>query len=304
MLIWGIAAMVVTGLTWLIWGVIMGRISRDHISADQLIFVCSGVAALVSLFIALLKLWPPVPFGTVFCTGIILFAGGLFNNRQLYFLAKAMEYGPNGIIWSITQSGFIIPFWVGVICFSVPLTGWRIAGALVLFIAIYVMGLARNNQTSSGNWRLFTFTAFAMTGITQTLNNLPSYLDRVHDVDSIWRTFFTTAGLTAGTPLAMLFSGKWKTFCNETIEAVKNKRLWFYAFTLEFFNIFGSIFLLYPGMDILVKAQAGAIAYPLMIGSCIAGFEIYSFAILHEKRNALQMGALLLCLFGVAAICC
>ncbi len=304
MLILGITAMIAVGLTWLTYGVIMGRISKDGISADQLIFFSAALAALISFVIGIARPLPTASWQATALTGAILFVGGLFNNRQLYFLAKAMERGPNGIIWSITQSGFIIPFLVGVICFAVPLTGWRIAGSVALFISVYMMGLTKDNSGTFGKWQLYAFTAFAMTGLSQTLSNLPSYLNSAAAIDSVWRTFFAMAGMAAGTPLAALCSGKWGNFCRETKESLTNKHVWKYTFAVEFFDIAGSIFLLYPGMDILVKANAGAAAYPIMVGSCIAGFEIYSFLWLREKRHAMQWIALLLCLFGVATICC
>ena len=68
------------------------------------------------------------------------------------------------------------------------------------------------------------------------------------------------------------------------------------------FDIVGNYFLLYPGMDSLAKAGAGAISYPIMVGACIIGFEIYSIVILREKRTLIQFVALLLCLLGVASL--
>ena len=63
-----------------------------------------------------------------------------------------------------------------------------------------------------------------------------------------------------------------------------------------------SFCLMYPGMDVLSKLGIGAIAYPLMVGSCIIFFELFSIIILREKRQILQWIALVLCLAGAVGI--
>ena len=64
-----------------------------------------------------------------------------------------------------------------------------------------------------------------------------------------------------------------------------------------------SYLLLYPGMDILSRAGIGSVAYPVMVGSCIIFFELFSVLILREKRQLAQWIALALCLLGVVGIC-
>lgn len=75
-----------------------------------------------------------------------------------------------------------------------------------------------------------------------------------------------------------------------------------YCVLIQLFEVAGSFFLLYPGMNRLARAGAGAIAYPLMVASCIVGFEIYSLLALRERRNGLQWAGLGLCLLGVGAL--
>ncbi|MBR2721055.1 MAG: hypothetical protein IKB74_06925, partial [Lentisphaeria bacterium] len=58
-----------------------------------------------------------------------------------------------------------------------------------------------------------------------------------------------------------------------------------------------------PGMNALAKANAGAIAYPLMVCSCLIVFELYSIIFLREKRSIWQISALLCCLAGTVGIC-
>ena len=86
-------------------------------------------------------------------------------------------------------------------------------------------------------------------------------------------------------------------------ENLRSRTMWFFAVGLQVIGIPSNIFLLYPGMNMLARAGAGAIAYPLVVASGIVGFEFYAFAVLREKRNALQLTALLLTLAGIAALC-
>ena len=79
--------------------------------------------------------------------------------------------------------------------------------------------------------------------------------------------------------------------------------MWIYCFVLEGFSILSSIFLLYPGMNLLANAGVGAIAFPLMVASCIIGFEFYAVVILKERRNLPQILALIMMLLGIIALC-
>ncbi len=302
----GISAMVAVGLSWIILGVIMGRLEQDRIKPGILLFYSGLSAVAVSTVIVACNPVPSVSPGlALFVAGTQILCG-MLNNRQLYYLSRAMACGPNGIIWSITQSGFIVPFLAGVIFFSVPLTVWRSAGAVVLLIAIFCMGFMKDNQqAASGRWRYLAFLTFGITGLSQTLSNLPSYYPAAQDTfDSYWRTLFFSTGLMIGTPLMELLSGQWKEFSRNAADSFRRKRLWIYVLLILAVEMVGSFYLLYPGMDMLAEAGAGAIAYPLMVGSCIVGFEVYSLAVLREKQNWIQLAALLLCLFGAATICC
>ena len=305
MLLLGIGAMIAVGLTWLVCGIVMGRAPKENINADILIFFSAVCSFTVSLATGILRGFPLADWGMIAGVGSALLICGICSNRQLSYLSRAMQHGPNGIIWSITQSGFLVPFLVGIFFFGVPLNGWRLSGLIALLLALNMMGLAKNNGNSDGGpWKGITFAAFLITGFSQTLSNLPSYFSGADAVDSIWRTCFFSFGLLIATPCSALFSGYWKSLRLELRRHAGNRKMWIYCIYMGFFEILGSFFLLYPGMNLLARAGAGAIAYPLMVASCILGFEFYSMLFLREKRTLLQTAALLLCLFGVATICC
>ena len=79
--------------------------------------------------------------------------------------------------------------------------------------------------------------------------------------------------------------------------------LWIFTLSLQFFGLFFAIALQYPSMDTLAKHGAGSLSYPLLVGSCVVGFSLYSKLFLKEKMTPLQWGALASCLAGIILIC-
>lgn len=55
-------------------------------------------------------------------------------------------------------------------------------------------------------------------------------------------------------------------------------------------------------LDLVAEAGAGAIGYPVTLGSCIAGFALYSVFILRERITIASVSSFLLCLSGMIAM--
>ena len=89
----------------------------------------------------------------------------------------------------------------------------------------------------------------------------------------------------------------------DAVKLIGNKYTWRYALLIDTVEIFTCICLFYPGLDALANSRIGAISSQLMTASGIIGFEVYAVMILKEKRSALQVTALLLCLLSIVAIC-
>jgi len=140
-----------------------------------------------------------------------------------------------------------------------------------------------------------------MTGACQSLSNLPSYFPAADAVSSVWRTAAFSGGLMAAA-LSMKCLDR-ETFFSNLRRQVRRRKLWCYCLLLEGVELLASFFLLYPGMDCLSRAGAGAIAYPVMVSSCLIGFELFAVLILREKRNPMQRAALLLSLIGIIGVC-
>lgn len=300
MIVFGIGSMVLVGLGWTFFGYVMGKAPRQNIKIPYLLIFSSMLALVVSSAIGLYQGFPRLtPFGYFITFGILVICG-IANYFQLDLMSRAMQKGPNGIIWSIIQSGFVFPFFMGVIFFGVKLNLLRIGGLISLLAALALFGTGRKT-VSEGNWKLPAFGAFAMTGISQMLSNLPSYFPEAQAVSSIWRTAAFSVGLCLGAVILELPKGK--QFFAELGGHFRRLEVWRNCLMLEVPEMASSYLLLFPGMDILSRAGIGSVAYPVMVGSCIIFFEIFAVLVLREKRRPAQWLALVLCLLGVVGIC-
>ena len=301
LLIFGIFAMVMVGAGWTVFGYIMGEAPKKGIDVTGLMLIFTGVEFSLSLIAALSTGIPEVSLsGWVICCGILV-ACGIVNYFQLDVLSKAMQKGPNGIIWTITQSGFVFPFAVGIIFFGVPLEKVRIIGFACIIISLCVFGFCGDNNKASGKWKLLAIAAFLITGLSQVLSNLPSYFEEAKKVTPMWRTAAFALGLICGCMIVRM--RRLPELFRTVRQQLKQREVWKMAAWGSLTNLVTSIIFLYPGMDALAKVGRGAIAYPVMVCSCLIVFELYAIIVLREKRSFFQMMALLFCIAGAAGIC-
>ena len=303
----GVLAVVLMGVSWIVTGIVMGKVPKSGISADVFLFVGSAFITLAGVSIGCVHGFPPgMSLLKVALVLGILFVGGIVNNRQLALMSRAMQHGPNGIIWSFIQCGFIVPFILLNIVFpdKNEISVCRVLACIALIAAMIIMGVTgQKNKESKGPWLLLTCLAFLATGISQTMNNLPSFLKGADEINSAWKTAACECGIGMGSFLFSLFGKKQSSFRRKTRKAMKKPVFWGFIAFNSIAAFLGGFFLLYYGMDRLAKHNAGAIAYPLMTGSCILAFDLYSLLVLHEHRTRLQLFALLLCLLGIVGFC-
>lgn len=296
----GIGAMVLVGISWTIFGFAMGKAPKQNIDVAILLFLSTALAFVVSLMLGILQGFPETSaFGLIIAFGPLVLCGAL-NYFQLDLMSRAMQQGPNGIIWSIVQAGFIFPFFMGILFFHVSLTGIRAAGFIFILASLGLFGIGRNNE-AAGKWKLLAFASFITTGFSQSLSNLPSYFPEADAVSSVWRTAAFSTGLMTTAFCVKLTEHK--VFSRQLKDSFFRKEILFFCLLLEGFELGASLFLLYPGMNLLSKAGIGSVAYPIMVSSCIIGFELFTIIWLKERRNWIQLTALTLCLAGVVCIC-
>ncbi len=303
----GILYLVIVGSTWALVGVIMGHAPKRGIDTGvvQLFgamvpFTVSAIlfaTGLVSAFSTSLK--------TGLITGGIYAMSGLLNFILLQMMAKAMQYGPNGIVWAIIQSGLIFPFGMGVMFFGVPLTVTRLSGLIALLCSLALFALSKDNsKASSRNWLLLSFMAFLICGTQQMVNNLPSYIPEMRDgVSTYFRTFSTACGGMFAFFMLNFVIYKSAGFGARFRSTLKQALFWKYVLIKQCFGLVSAYFLIYRGIDILSKAGIGSASYPLLVGSCIVSFTLYARWSLKERNGITQSAGLVLCIGGIIMIC-
>jgi multidrug transporter EmrE-like cation transporter len=211
-MLFGIVALVLVAQTWIIFGIVMGQAPKKNVDPACLIAIVSGIFALISCIIGLIN-GVNVPLKPFFQCAGILTIGGFVNAFQLTLMSKAMQRGPNGIIWSITQSGFIIPFIIGILFFNSEAGIIRYTGFALTIISLFLIGITQKTEKKEySNWLLLTFGAFVITGISQTLSNIPSYFNQYNEISSVWRSCFSLVGMTLGALFSPFTDGSYKNY--------------------------------------------------------------------------------------------
>jgi len=225
-------------------------------------------------------------FGFLMCC-----LAGFANFYNYVLTAKAMQRGPNGLVWGIMQSGLMGTFLMGVIFFGEKTAPLRVVGLLLILCGVLVMGLAKDKKSSASgkSWVLFSLGALSLSMVTQCCNTLPSYFPEMGENGAASRTLGLYFGGVIGFSLTTLpemirkrdFGGRGE---------------WGTAVVLVIMNTAASLFFFYKGLDLLAENGCAGLGYPLAIGVCVIGFSLYSLLILREKFAPLSLA-------GLGAVC-
>ena len=303
-LAFGLIAMVIVGGSWSLVGLVMGDAPKKGIDSSLVQFWGGFVPVIVGLIIIGVQgglnfeQYSVKTFAwTFFCYGF----GGFTNFFMLENMSKAMQKGPNGIIWSIIQSAMVFPFIVGILFFGVEVNVFRILGIIGLLVALVLFGMAKNNVSTGKGWKLLAFSCLAICAFQQNLMTIPSYFEESRNIGSVIKATMTSIGsLSAAVVFALLQDSDYK---RRFIKGVTNAKLWEYILILQGFSLIFAYTLFYPGMNVLGARGLGGMCYPLLIGSCIVTFTLTSVVFLKEKLQKIQIFALAICILGLIFIC-
>jgi multidrug transporter EmrE-like cation transporter len=294
-----ILSLVLVGASWTLAGVVMGAAPKKKL--DPAVVQLTGAVISFTAALVLLSFTDVgnTPFRDLFWCGLAYWGAGAINCIMLILMSNAMQKGPNGIIWAVIQSAMIFPFMMGILFFNVEPRLIRFAGLFSILISLLLSGVCKKNNFQNSGWKLPTFIAFLLTGVTQNLVSLPSYFEASQAVTPVFRTMCLALGILfmSIVRIAMI----WKKISLK--ENLTSKWLWIFTLSLQFFGLLFAIKLQYPSMDTLAKLGAGSLSYPLLVGSCVVGFSLYSLLFLKEKVTPLQWGSLASCLAGIILIC-
>jgi len=227
-------------------------------------------------------------------TSLMVFAGAI-NIAAMLLLQKAMACGNSGVAWAVGQSALIGPFICGMLFFGEQPSLWRTAGALAIVAGMLLIGLSKqeNGKPHSGrNWLKLAFGAFLILAAAQSLATASScWVYRMSGSD---RAFC----MSAGAAVALL---SFKLARPKRVEFSRTMRI-----TVGLLTGVGlaSLLLTFAALDQLAKVSLAGIGYPIMLGSCIAGFALYSALVLKEKIRPLQWVAIIAITFGIILLSC
>ena len=148
-MLFGVFALIAVGLSWTLVGIVMGIAPRKGVDPG-LVQLFGSVCSVAVGSILLAVLPGSVPgTGELFVPCSLYFSGGFLNCIMLLMMSKAMQRGPNGIIWTIIQSAMIFPFLTGIVFYGVEPEPIRIAGLFLILSALVLFGLCKNNDVNN-----------------------------------------------------------------------------------------------------------------------------------------------------------
>lgn len=310
-LLTGIWKLLLVGASWCLVGVIFGMAPKKKLDTGLIQFSSSIVSISASLIIALFFVKQEAcDRNVILMTCGTYFLSGFFNFWGLQAMGAGMKRGPNGAVWGIMQSAMIAPFLVGFFFFHQQMYIGRVAGLILIIVALAFFALVKNEKSvgvelqTNRMWRFYAFLAFALICVQQNLATAPSYYPAAQHVSAVWKAFSSATGAFTASmfPFAVRAYHSRKQL-GWTFHGLLNPWLYVFVFSMQFFSLIFAYTCFYPGMDAMARAGAGSISYPLMVGSCIVAFSLYAIFGLKEKASAKQIAAIVLCLLGLVGIC-
>ena len=307
----GLLFAVLTGLTWVITGAIVGSAERRGCGAfrQQLVSTVLSLAAVSVALVAGGRLFPDsgaFAFSAARTPSLLMVSWGFLNFWMIFFMGRAMARGPNGLAWTVTQSGLVFPFLMGVISGRSPLTWARAAGFAMIVANVVVSGVSKGGSAKGGStlrWFLPALAAFVLCGANQCAVNLVSYLPEDARPENLERMFWGGVGTFAA--WAVFTAGKRLLEGPSPRDPDLRAK---YAFLLKVCGLalipgfVASCWFHFNALDRLQAAGAIAIASPMEVNACLLGFFLYGRLALHERTTAAQNAAFAMGLLGVALI--
>ena len=300
-LIFGIIALCTVGVSWCLVGAIAGKVPKLGYTMESLYLTGGAVSMVFIGAVCAVTGIGECAAMPLFLTSAAFFLGGAGCFFQGVAMSRAMQSGPNGIIWAIIQSAMIFPFIFSVIFYDVKLNLLRVIGILLMLSALMLFALAKDNsQKSGGAWKMWTFLALLVVSIEQVVTSIPFYYQQTKNISSMYNIGCMMFGYVVSA-IIMIFI---KT---ERVAALKKslgeKSFWIYSIALLPLSALIAVVLQLPGMRVMADNGLGGMSFPLLVGSCIVAFSLYSAMILKEKFKIIDIVALIFCVGGQVLLC-
>lgn len=318
-----ILMLVTTGSLWVVVGAIVGLVGRKGLSLVQYQIIGGVLRIFVALGLGIFtsqQLMPPadLPASTLWIGIAGCIGYGFFNYIMIQLMGLAMERGPNAIVWAIIQSGFIYPFFMGLIIFGETMSTFRVIGIIFIIASVFLYAFRgkadKSPQNADGNaiasanvkvtyWLVPALLGMLFCGLNQCGGSLPSHLVRGEEIPSLFRDLITSVGGLIGCACGLVKLGI-KGEMPKLPTMREFGMLAGFAILVLCVNFSAQVWLLFPGLDILTNEyHLGALGYPIMVASCIIAFFPYGLIVLREKINPIQAIGALVGIAGIA-LCC
>lgn len=301
----GIAAMVMVGISWCFVGAIAGKAPKEGIPMEYIIFSGSTASMIVmGIMMIILKSNLSCPLPLFILTSAAFFAAGSLCFAQHKLTSLAMQSGPNNIIWAITQSAMVFPFIISVAFFGVKLTALRLIGIILMLLALGIFGASGNTSSGAkGKWRLATFICLGVVSLDQILVTIPFFYPEAANISPLYCTFMMMAGYAVCSTVLFILRRRDREYIRGFYNSLVSAKAWKYSFWLLPVSSIVAFLCQFPGMKVMAEHGMGGMSYPLMVGSCIVIFSVFTTVSLKEKFRAIQIFALAACICGLFLIC-
>ena len=313
----GVALAILTGLSWVVTGAVVGyserrgygtarqqRLGNAYIAAISAAVIAAGMAMRPHSPAYSLRCDAPSAIWTLLC--------GALNYAMMIAMGRAMLRGPNGTVWTIVQSGFVLPFAMGIALGNTPPAAGGIAGALCVLGGIAagarstgappVEEARAGRPCSSGrqpsrvatSWFLPALAGFHLCGANQCALALASMGPAQTRPSPLLRILLLCAGTFAAMAAHRVAGAK--------KEKTPPASPWNFRGVCALYAAvyFLSVFLFQlRALDLLAAAGRISLANPLMLASSLVGFAAYGAIVLRERPSARQTAGLILALAGI-----
>ena len=307
----GILFAIMVGLSWIVTGAAVGLAEKHGFGAWRHQFVYTsmyGVAATVVLALGAM-LCPDVQafslrFKLIPALCIVLW--GVLSYAQNLCVGVGMRRGPNGIVWTIVQSGFVFPVVLGFATGNTPFTVLKAAGVVCVLLGVVCCGRAKGGDAvpHRGDWLLPALLGFLFCGLNQCAQALASFFPAETRPTPLVRVICGAAGVLVSVAVHRAAVGLCRSV-HEEEHAVPQGKFGFLlticAVNAVFFFLAGFCFH-YNALDRLEAAGRISAANPIMLASCLVGFVIYGTVALKERLTLTQLAGTALAVAGAAFI--
>lgn len=296
MILTGILLALVTGLFWNVSGIVNSICAKK--GCDLYSYLLTNVV-FTALFTGILS----GGIAGIFRRDLLLFAGismlaGVLNTSGALFLQRALQKGRHGIVFLISQASPAIPFIAGMTLLGDKPSFLKAGGVVLIFAGMTLAALPglRERTPDTGKkrgWLLPALLSFGCFGVAHTMLALPSLMALPEGTEK-YRTFLFYCGSSVLMTAAAALRRRAGTFAVD-------RALLLVGVIAAVLNVC-SMGLFFKALDHLAPAHAVGLGSPLAVSASLAGFTLYSWFYLREKREAAVLAGLLcICAGAVAA---